>query len=313
MVAAVALAAVIALGLAVAALLELRAGSPSSPEESGGASGTAGPFATAIYGCQGGRTVRASFFAGGGRAAPKPGRPPSPAGSVRIDLGGGRAATLRRTLSADGLRYSDGDPAADGGEHLVFWSRGDGALLLEPGSPEGSVRCMRIADDPGGLPLAFVDDSAGFSIRYPAGWTADSTYRYRALGPGRSIPGVAFTVPDSLAAGTNLSGDTRLSVEELPEAGRCSAGPFLPKGASVSDDTVHGVAYSVGRLTDAGAGNRYRETVFALPGTHPCLAVRYFVHWTVLENYPPGAVAAFDEGPLVDRFDAMRGTLLVAP
>jgi len=178
------------------------------------------------------------------------------------------------------------------------------------GATAGGVEA---ADDPGGLPDIFVGDSAGFSIRYPAGWTVDSAYRYRALGPGRSIGGVAFTVPGSLARGTNLSRDTRLSVEELPADGACSAERFLPGGASVSVDTVDGMDYSVGRLDDAGAGNRYRETVFALPGTRPCLAVRYFLHWTVLENYPPGAVTAFDEDSVTDGFDAMRRTLVVAP
>ena len=73
-----------------------------------------------------------------------------------------------------------------------------------------------------------------------------------------------------------------------------------------------GAAYSVARRTDAGAGNRYRETVWAVPGTNPCLGVRALVHWTVLQNYPPGAVRAFDDEGLTATFDAMLGTLVVA-
>ncbi|HKK28456.1 MAG TPA: MliC family protein [Gemmatimonadota bacterium] len=311
--AAAALAAVIAVGLAAAALLERRGSPPSSTEAAGSAASGSAPSATATYRCTGGRTIRAAFYAGSGGGPSGPGAAPSPAGSVRVDLGGGRRATLQRTLSADGLRYSDGDPAAEGEESVVFWSRGNGALLLEPDAREGPTRCIRTADDPGGLPEIFVGDSASFSIRYPAGWAVDSTYRYRALGPGRSIAGVAFTVPGRLARGTNLSPDTRLTVEELPVDGECSADDFLAKGAGVTVDTLDGTAYSLGRLSDAGAGNRYRETVFALPGTRPCLAVRYFLHWTVLENYPPGAVAAFHEDSLIGRFDAMRRTLAVAP
>lgn len=311
--AAAALAAVVAVGLAAATLLERRGSPSSSTEAAGSAAPDSAPSATATYRCTGGRTIRAAFYAGSGGGPSGPGAAPSPAGSVRIDLGGGRAATLHRTLSADGLRYSDGDPATEGDETLVFWSRGNGALLLGPHAREGPSQCIRTADNPGGLPGIFVGDSARFSIRYPAGWTVDSTYRYRALGPGRSIAGVSFTVPGSLARGTNLSHDTRLSVEQLPADGACSADRFLSEGASVAVDTVDGQEYSLGRLNDAGAGNRYRETVFALPGTRPCLAVRYFLHWTVLENYPPGVVTAFDEDSVTDRFDAMRRTLVVAP
>jgi len=65
------------------------------------------------------------------------------------------------------------------------------------------------------------------------------------------------------------------------------------------------------RRTEAAVGNRYEETVYAMPGTSPCVAVRYFIHWTIIENYPPGAVTAFDRQALLDRFDAMRGTLVL--
>ncbi len=274
--------------------------------------------ATAHYRCDGGRTIDADFYrgtpAGGARpgAAPEPGAPPRPDGSVRVDLSDGRSATLHQTISADGARYSDGDPSVEGSEALVFWAKGNGALVLEHGLQKRYTGCVRVADDPGGLPNVYASGSRGFSIRYPAGWTVDTTYRYTALGPGRAIAGVSFTVPDSLAAGTNLSADSYLSVEELPRADRCTASPFLGQGARVQVDTVAGTEYSVARRTDAGAGNRYGETVWAIPGTNPCIGVRAFVHWTVLENYPPGAVRAFDEKGLTDTFDAMRGTLVVA-
>jgi len=168
-----------------------------------------------------------------------------------------------------------------------------------------------VAVDPGGLPHVFRSDSPGFSIRYPSGWTVDTAHRYQALGPGKDITGVSFTVPASLAEGTNLSADSYLSVEAITRTDRCTADLFLPQGTDSSDETLTGTPYSVGHLTDAAAGNRYDETVYAIPGTHPCLAVRYFIHWTVIENYPPGVVTAFARDSLLDRLDAIRRTLVI--
>ena len=319
----------LAAGLVVAALVR-RATAPSpapgtdtaraAPGTDGGAGSAAPPSATATYRCDAGQEIRAVFYevsAAAAAAPAAPDRPPAPAGSARVRLSDGRDVTLHRTLSADGLRYSDGDPSVQDGESLVFWSKGNGALVLEHGREKTYAGCVRVADDPGGLPGAYASGSRGFSIRYPAGWSVDAAYRYTALGPGRSIAGVSFTVPESLAAGTNLAPDTRLSVEELPGAvpdtASCAAGRFLGPGAAASDTTADGTDYSVARRTDAGAGNRYRETVWAIPGSRPCLAVRYFVHWSVLENYPPGAVSAFGDEALAGRLDAMRRTLVVAP
>jgi hypothetical protein len=51
--------------------------------------------------------------------------------------------------------------------------------------------------------------------------------------------------------------------------------------------------------------------VYAIPGTKPCTAVRYFIHYSVFENYPPGTVKAFDHAALVATFDAIRRTLRI--
>jgi hypothetical protein len=51
--------------------------------------------------------------------------------------------------------------------------------------------------------------------------------------------------------------------------------------------------------------------VYGLPGTEPCLAVRYFVHTSVLENYPPGVVRAYDHAVLIATFDAIRRSLTI--
>ena len=66
-----------------------------------------------------------------------------------------------------------------------------------------------------------------------------------------------------------------------------------------------------GVTTGAGAGNRYFETVYAISGSSPCFAVRYFIHYSVIENYPAGTVQQFNEPALVSQFDSIRRTLTI--
>lgn len=151
----------------------------------------------------------------------------------------------------------------------------------------------------------------GFSIHYPAGYSVDEAYKYQALGPGKDIAGVKFTIDPAVASGTNLSVDSYVSVEHIAGAPACTAELFLD-GAKAQDITEGGMQYSFASTTGAGAGNRYEEAVYALPGTEPCIAVRYFLHYGALENYPAGAVEAFDRGALVRQFDQVRRTLTLA-
>jgi len=48
-------------------------------------------------------------------------------------------------------------------------------------------------------------------------------------------------------------------------------------------------------VQEGAAGNRYEEQVWALKDSSPCFAVRYFIHSTVVENYPEGTVIEFDK------------------
>jgi hypothetical protein len=262
-------------------------------------------IASARFACNGGKTIEAVFYAARRKAATRAGRPPRPGGSVHVSLSDGRMLDLEQTISADGARYAQTDGT------LVFWNKGNGAFILE-NDRQTYFGCIAVAPDPGGLPKVYENGAAGFSIRYPANYTLQADYTYRALGPGAGIDGVKFTVAPSSAAGTNLSPDSYLSVEEIPRAPSCTAARFLPEGAPPAEEAKEGgTTYSVAKSTDAAAGNRYEETVLALPGTKPCIAVRYFVHYAVLQNYPPGAVREFDRKALLAQFNAMRRTLIV--
>lgn len=143
------------------------------------------------------------------------------------------------------------------------------------------------------------------------GYTA-SEYQYQALGPGKEISGTKYTIPASLAAGTNLSTDSYISLEKIPGAASCNGSLFLDLNTSGTLQTLteNGITYSVVSSSDAGAGNRYEETVYALSGSNPCTAVRYFIHYGAIGNYPEGTVTEFDKEVLMKKFDEIRAFLV---
>jgi membrane-bound inhibitor of C-type lysozyme len=261
-------------------------------------------IAQAHYQCDGGKTIDASYYGGGQSASTTSTGQPVPTGSVQLTLSDNRAMTLPQTISADGTRYANAD------ESFVFWGKGNGAIVLENNQEQSFTGCIQVQSDPGGLPQVYESGSNGFSLRYPANYTAVSTYTYQEMGPGKSISGVKFSIDPAIATGTNLSTDSYVSVEEIPNTTSCTADKFLAGAtASVLDDGT--TQYSYASSTDAGAGNRYEEQVFALPGTNPCIAVRYFIHYGAIENYPAGAVTEFNHDALVSQFDAIRKTLTI--
>jgi membrane-bound inhibitor of C-type lysozyme len=302
-------------------LLAVIAGAVWYTQTPTGQNKTSQPVATVSFMCDGSKTITAAFYAGTSTPAVVPGQPPVPTGSVAIQLSDGRAMTLPQTISADGARYANAD------ESFVFWSKGNGALVLENNQEKSYTGCIALAPEPadGTLPQGYANSSVGFSLRLPnlaaatstdaQSWKVDETYSYQELGPGKNISGVKFTIPSATAAGTNLGTDSYLSVEEIPNAQNCTANLFVDQqGNSSKAETINdnGTTYSFASSTGAGAGNRYEETIYALPGTNPCIAVRYFIHYGVIDNYPAGAVQQFDEQSLMNQFDAIRRTLVVA-
>ncbi len=152
-----------------------------------------------------------------------------------------------------------------------------------------------------------------FSVSYPKDFTADDTHTYTGFGPGKAISGVKFTIPGTMATGTNLSADSYVSVEWLPRAKKCTADIYLLANVRGIDTVIGGTSYSVATSSGAAAGNRYDEEVYAFPSSSPCTAVRYFVHTTQLENYPEGTVREFDRSALIRAFDEIRDSLLFTP
>ncbi len=148
----------------------------------------------------------------------------------------------------------------------------------------------------------------GFSISYPPAFIVDGHHEYEGIGRGNAILGTAFFIPPALYTGTNLSPDSYLSVEMFPQV-TCTPHAFLASYQDLPPVNEPGRKWLVAADNEGAAGNLYRETVYALAGSTPCIGVRYFIHSTEIGNYDPGTVQPFDIGRLTTIFDAMRRSL----
>ena len=265
--------------------------------------------------CKEGKIMEAGFYEypeeeGQPTATP----PPQPRGIVRLSLIDGRTFELKQTVSADGARY------ADEKETFVLWNKGNGAMVQENGAEKDYKGCVILASTLPNvrLPIPFVNTDAKFSLRLPSlktdtadGFSVDESFTH-VLTPSSTILGVRFTIPVATASGTNLSTDTYMSIEHLPDATTtCNANMFLEGRHSTTTTNAieDGVAYSIASTTDAGAGNRYEDTVYAIPDSNPCIAVRYLIHYTALENHASGTVKAFDRDELLATFNHIRHSI----
>jgi membrane-bound inhibitor of C-type lysozyme len=258
-----------------------------------------------MYLCDGNRSVKAAFM-----ETVTEGATQNPVGSVSLVLDTAPAVVLPQAISADGARYSDASEA------LVFWTKGSGALVLQNGIEGLYTNCIVVKENVGGLSQVYHDGAVGFTVRYPVGFMMVATHTYNGLGTKKGIVGVKFTIPAATATGTNLSADSYLSVEHMGTSTTlCDASAFLFPGtyASTTELVVGDMTYSFASSTDAAAGNRYEEMVYAIPGSSPCIGVRSFVHYTALENYATGTVVAFDRSALEKNFAAIRSSLTYVP
>jgi hypothetical protein len=193
------------------------------------------------------------------------------------------------------------------------WNKGQSLMVLDRDEETTFKGCLSVALDPGSLPLTYASSSLGITLRYPDGYTVSDTYRYTDVGT-TSIPGIKLTIATTTATGTNLSRDSYISVESLDlPADACTADHFIDRAdaAATSTVTVDTTVYSYASTTGAGAGNRYEEQVFVRPGSTSCIAVRYLIHTTVLENYDPGTVLLYDRATLLSTFGAIRDAVVV--
>lgn len=240
--------------------------------------------------CDGNKTIDARFYAD----------------RVFVTMSDGRKMKLPQGVAASGARYVNKD------ESVVFWNKGDTAFVTE-GLPAVQTFFNCEIVKPGEEPhTTYASTTLGVSIRYPRSFILHPSYHYDQFGEKKLINGFKFTIPSSVATGTNLSSfDTGISIETLPRAKNCTADIFIPDDVRASLAVEDGVTYSVATSTGVAAGNRYEEIVYAFSSSTPCIAVRYLIHTTAIENYEPGSVRVFDRTTLVHTFDSIRRSVVL--
>ena len=250
------------------------------------------PVNIATFSCSQGKTIGAVFYNS----------------KVDLTLSDGRKLSLPQGTSASGARYANAD------QSFVFWNKGNTAFVAEGKTEpqqETYSNCVTGEDANNSTTTEttiYAYPPLGFSIKYPKKYVLSESYMYQGLGE-EGIPGIKVSVPANVNEATNLSPDSGVSIEYVPNVERCSASIFLYDQPVASTITDGGVRYSVAEATGAGAGNIYEEKVYALDGANPCIAVRYFIHYTQLGNYPEGTKVAFKKDQLLSEFDLIRHSL----
>lgn len=148
-------------------------------------------------------------------------------------------------------------------------------------------------------------------LELPKEYTIEENYIHE-ITPTRRTTGVKFIIPESITQGTNLSKDTSISIESIPDAEYCTAELFTYYPAHKPDIiTEDNRVYSLITSNEAGASNRYEEFIYTINDSNPCIAIRYFIHYSAFENYPDGSVKEFDKQSIIESFDRMRRSVVI--
>ena len=180
------------------------------------------PLSTAAYTCDTGKTIQASLYDK----------------SVKISLSDGREYSLPQVVASVGSRYTNAE------QSIEFTTNDDGTASIGEGSSDIQTYSNCVAAGSDAAQTSTYTSQAGsstpeFTIKYPKSFTLNASYAYDAFGPKKLINGVKFTIPDSMATGTNLSSsDTGVSVEWLPNAHSCTGDIFVQANVKAQSLTL---------------------------------------------------------------------------
>ncbi len=193
------------------------------------------PAATVAYACDGGKTIVATYYRGTATVLAGSGQPPTPAGHVQVALSDGRSITLPQTISADGARYANADGS------FVFWSKGDGAMVLENGQQSDYTNCV--------------------AANAPGAQQRTSTQSTNLSGPAYVAGNVLLGTDANSTLGTYLIGYNGMTVyayaKDTPSVSNCTgtcAGNWLPYTVASTDALANlqaGVSGKAGVITRA--------------------------------------------------------------
>ncbi len=248
------------------------------------------PLSAVSFVCDQDKTIEASFYKE----------------KVMLSLIDGRKITLPQLVSTSGTRYGNEDGS------LVFSNKGDTAFITEGIQKNETFKNCEVAVAGQEARNTYASSTMGISIKYPQSYTVDESYAYDQFGPKKLIHGVKFIIPLAMATGTNLSiQDTGISVEQLPRAKNCTGDIYLKANVKANTIIENDVRYSAATSSGAAAGNMYEEMVYALSGSSPCTAVRYYIHSSNVGDYGTGTIREFDRAALLETFDKIRRSLVL--
>jgi len=210
-------------------------------------------------------------------------------GKVKVILDNGKKITLHKISKNNELnQYAN--------RNKTFILKEENKYSIEILEKNNKSRCIILSDDNGNLPNTYLDPDIGFTVRYPKNFKIDTSYKYQ-LSPDKEIKGVKFILvqPQSVSDPYADSG-TGVSIETIPDTDNCSADLFFDTKVesklrdfvinikiTLTNDEVN---YCPTRLFTFSVASRikkvdnhyYYEKVYALPGTNPCIGIRYFIH-----------------------------------
>ncbi len=179
--------------------------------------------------------------------------------------------------------------------------------ILKDVKPKGVVKTEPQIQD---FSKSFESFPYKFSIYLPKKYSINENYAYPFIAD-REIKGVSFGIEEDDYRGTNLSKDSYISVEMISDPNlSCNVESFLNNviyNGNIEEQDNH--IYAVASTTDAAVGNRYEEIVYVTPVDSGCSAIRYFIHYGAIENYPEGTITEFDRQKLFNKFDAIRKSI----
>lgn len=156
----------------------------------------------------------------------------------------------------------------------------------------------------------YASSTMKFSLTYPQAFTLQEQYAYTRVSPTKPISGVTFAVPSTFTQGTNLASDSGIAVEQLPRATACTGDIYLKANVKAQSVTEGAITYSLATSTETAGTDVFEEMVYAIPGSSPCIAVRYFLHSNAIGNMATGT-RAFDRAGVIAAFDTIRRSMSV--
>lgn len=151
----------------------------------------------------------------------------------------------------------------------------------------------------------YTDPGKTFSFTYPTqfnlsggGGVYSQDWMVNSSANGMLL--VKVTIPQSFEPKTNfVDANFTVGVSAHPDAvASCLTAPKSGGQVQKSLVTINGVAYTKYVSTGAAAGNLYETTSYRTLHGGQCYALEYTIHSGNIQNYPAGAVAAFDHAKI---------------